>query len=512
MRARIDALTGRVSMYRLATITLAIVLAQAVLFALLGVLGRDPYAILGTFGVVIVATLGANEAAARLAKVVPHRESSVITALIITCLVPPGLTTAGLVVAAGAGVLAALSKYLLVWRGRHLLNPAATGVWVAGLLAFPFGLAAGIWWIATPALLPAVALGALLLLDRTRRLDVGLIFLVLAIVIIGARLVATGTAPLGAVTTVLQLFPVVFLAGFMLSEPLTLPPLRWQRWLAAAVTAVAFSVPFSIGPVYNSPELALIVGNLVAFAVSRRGGTTLRLVERAPLSEHATEYRFEPARPLAFEAGQYLELHLPHRADIRGTRRTFSIASAPEAALPPAAGAAGTGAAGAATDAGSGPRVAIGMRTPHPGSSFKAALAQLEPGARIAVTQVAGDFLLPRDPAVPLLMVAGGIGITPFASQLASLAAQGEHRDIVLVVVSSNPGEVLYRDTIEAAGARLVELAPDQLTPDALRELVPDLATRRGYVSGAPSLVAAARTALRRAGVRRVHTDYFAGY
>lgn len=494
MRARIDALTGRVSMYRLATITLAIVLAQAVLFAFLDVIGPDPYAILGTLGVVIVATLGANEIAARLARVVPHRESSVITALIVTCIVQPSLTTPGLLAAAGAGVLAALSKYLVVWRGRHLLNPAATGVWVAGLIGYGFGQGVGFWWVATPALLPAVAVGALLLLDRTRRLDVGLVFVLLTIVIIGARLVATGTAPLGAVTTVLQLFPVVFLAGFMLSEPLTLPPRRWQQWLTAAVTAVAFSIPFGFGPIYTSPELALVLGNIVAFAVSRRGGVALRLVERAPLSDHATEYRFEPSRRLAFEAGQYLELHLPHRADIRGTRRTFSIASAPELA--------------AAEQS----RVAIGLRTPEGGSSFKAALAQLEPGTRIAVTQVAGDFLLPRDPAVPLLMVAGGIGMTPFASQLASLAARGEQRDIVLLVVSSNPGEVLYREAAEAAGARIVEASPDQLTPDALRALVPDLAARRGFVSGAPSLVAAARTALRRAGVRRVQTDYFAGY
>lgn len=494
MRARIDALTGRVSMYRLATITLAIVLAQAVLFAFLDVIGPDPYAILGTLGVVIVATLGANEVAARLARVVPHRESSVITALIVTCVVQPSLTTPGLVAAAGAGVLAALSKYLIVWRGRHLLNPAATGVWVAGLIGYEFGQGVGFWWVATPALLPAVAVGALLLLDRTRRLDVGLVFVLLTIVIIGARLVATGTAPLGAVATVLQLFPVVFLAGFMLSEPLTLPPRRWQQWLTAAVTAVAFSIPFGFGPIYTSPELALVLGNIVAFAVSRRGGVSLRLVERAPLSDHATEYRFEPSRRLAFEAGQYLELHLPHRADIRGTRRTFSIASAPELA--------------AAEQS----RVAIGLRTPEGGSSFKAALAQLEPGTRIAVTQVAGDFLLPRDPAVPLIMVAGGIGMTPFASQLASLAARGEQRDIVLLVVSSNPGEVLYRGAAEAAGARIVEASPDQLTPDALRALVPDLAARRGFVSGAPSLVAAARTALRRAGVRRVHTDYFAGY
>lgn len=494
MRARVDALTGRVSMYRLATITLAIVLAQAVLFGFLDVIGPDGYAILGTLGVVMVATLGANEIAARLARVVPHRESSVITALIVTCIVQPSLTTPGLIAAAGASVLAAVSKYLIVWRGRHLLNPASTGVLIAGIIGYYAGQGVGFWWIATPALLPVVAVGALLLLDRTRRLDVGLIFVSLTIILIGIRLVATGTAPLGAVTTVLQLFPVVFLAGFMLSEPLTLPPRRWQQWLTAAVVAVAFSVPFGFGPIYTSPELALVIGNIVAFAVSRRSGFSVRLVDRAPLSEFATEYRFEPSRPLRFEPGQYLELHLPHAADIRGTRRTFSIASAPERATADE------------------PRVAIGMRTPEGGSSFKAALATLEAGTPIRATQVAGDFVLPRDASIPLVMVAGGIGVTPFASQLASLAERGEQRDIVAVVVSSNPGEVLYRETIEASGARLIELAPEQLTPDALRELIPDLAARRGYVSGAPSIVAAARTALRRAGVRRVHTDYFAGY
>lgn len=495
MRARIDAITGRVSMYRLATITLAVVLAQAVLFAFLNVIGPDPFAILGTLGVVIVATLGANEIAARLARVVPHRESSVITALIVTCIVQPSLTTPGLIAAAGAGIIAALSKYLIVWRGRHLLNPAATGVLIAGIIGYYAGQGVGFWWVATPALLPAVAIGALLLLDRTRRLDVGLIFIGLTIIIIGIRLVATGTAPLGAITTVLQLFPVVFLAGFMLSEPLTLPPRRWQQWLTAAAVAVAFSVPFGFGPIYTSPELALVLGNIVAFAVSRRSGFSLRLVERVALSTFATEYRFEPSRPVPFDAGQYLELHLPHAADIRGLRRTFTIASAPEQAVDSEA-----------------PRIAIGIRTPEDGSSFKRVLGALEPGSRVAVTQTAGDFVLPRDASIPIIMVAGGIGMTPFASQLASLAERGEQRDIVVVVVSRNPGEVLYRDVLERASARIVELTPEQLTTDALRELVPDLATRRGYVSGAPAIVAAGRAALRQGGVRRVHTDYFAGY
>jgi len=495
MRSHIDALTGRVSMYRLATITLSIVLAQAVLFGFLNVIGPDPYAILGTLSVVVVATVGANEVASRLARVVPHRESSVITALIITCIVQPSLTTIGLIAAASAGVLAVVSKYLIVWRGRHLLNPASTGVLIAGIIGYYVGQGVGFWWIATPALLPAVAVGALLLLDRTRRLDVGLIFIAVTIVIIGVRLVATGSAPFSAVTTVLQLFPVVFLAGFMLSEPLTLPPRRWQQWLTAVVVGVAFSVPFSFGPMYTSPELALVVGNIVAFAVSRRSGFSVRVVDRVPLSPFATEYRFEPSRPLHFEAGQYLELHLPHKTDIRGMRRTFSIASAPQLAA-----------------AATGPQLAIGMRTPEGGSSFKAALATLEPGSRIAATQVAGDFVLPRDASIPLVMVAGGIGMTPFASQLASLTARGEQRDVVVVVVSSHPGEMLYRDVVESSGARIIELTAHQLAADALLEAIPDLATRRGYVSGAPSIVAAARTALRRAGVRRVRTDYFVGY
>ena len=80
--------------------TLVAVLVLAVALAFLGAIGPDPFAILGTLGVVLVATLGANEIAARLARSVPHRESSVITARIITCLVLPSLTTAGLAAAA----------------------------------------------------------------------------------------------------------------------------------------------------------------------------------------------------------------------------------------------------------------------------------------------------------------------------------------------------------------------------------------------------------------------------
>ena len=71
---------------------------------------------------------------------------------------------------------------------------------------------------------------------------------------------------------------------------------------------------------------------------------------------------------------------------------------------------------------------------------------------------------------------------------------------------------MLYRGVIEASGARLIEVPLESLPRDALLELVPDLAARRGFVSGAPAVVSAGLAALHAAGVTRVKTDYFVGY
>ena len=58
----------------------------------------------------------------------------------------------------------------------------------------------------------------------------------------------------------------------------------------------------------------------------------------------------------------------------------------------------------------------------------------------------------------------------------------------------------------------MIEVPLESLRRYALIELVPDLASRRGYVSGAPAVVSAGRAALRAAGAKRVQTDYFVGY
>ena len=80
-----------------------------------------------------------------------------------------------------------------------------------------------------------------------------------------------------------------------------------------------------------------------------------------------------------------------------------------------------------------------------------------------------GDFLLPRA-ETPVLMVAAGIGVTPFVSQLRQLQLTGQQRDVVLVYVASSSSELAFRDELAATGARVVVFTRDEPTdlPGAL--------------------------------------------
>ena len=517
MIARVDGVLGRVTMYRGLTIgLLAIVLVGTVLSAVgaVGVLpaGSLPAGLLPVAILVSAAVLGAwSVIASRFFALVfraqPHTESAIITGLILSVLLSPTLDPLYLCVDALAATLAAASKYVIAPHGRHLLNPAAFGAFAV----YSLGLQNTPWWVGTPWLLPIVALVGAAIVIRTRTAALVGVFLGAALLARIAASLVGGIGVLDGLAFAVLYSPILFLGTVMLTEPLTLPPRRRQRFAVAAVVGVLLSVSFSlVGPqlgplqpqLVSAPELALLIGNVTAFALARRRGIRLSYLGRRQLTPTAWEFEFEPSRPLVFRPGQYLELTVPHRrADGRGSRRTFSIASPP------------------------GGTVKLGMRMPEAerASSFKTSLATLEPGRAVSATAVAGDFTLPSDPAVPVLLVAGGIGITPFVSQLAA----GAPRDTVLVYAVSSTDDLAYASELHRSGARVLVVAPEPLprmpehwrwvgagplTPERLLAEVPDAARRTTYLSGPPSLIGALRPALRRAGVRRIRTDAFLGY
>ena len=97
-----------------------------------------------------------------------------------------------------------------------------------------------------------------------------------------------------------------------------------------------------------------------------------------------------------------------------------------------------------------------------------------------------------------------------------------------LVYAISTPDDLAYAPMLAKAGigsatvisaqkpAKLPKgwtwVESSRLTGEQLLASVPDAKTRHTYLSGTPAMVGALKRALRKAGVRRIHTDVFIGY
>ncbi len=118
-------------------------------------------------------------------------------------------------------------------------------------------------------------------------------------------------------------------------------------------------------------------------------------------------------------------------------------------------------------------------------SAFKAAFFGLSPGDVVRVATPRGPFLLDR--ARPAIMVASGIGITPFRSMLHALTDEHATLAGALVHATRGPMDVPFREEIDAltvgAGLRLVRRS-GPVPDDLLRELAEEFAAPVWYVAG----------------------------
>ncbi|MDI3406304.1 ferredoxin reductase family protein [Streptomyces cavernicola] len=144
---------------------------------------------------------------------------------------------------------------------------------------------------------------------------------------------------------------------------------------------------------------------------------------------------------------------------------------------------------------------------------------RLRPGTRVLATGPFGALTAHRRSRRKVLLLAGGVGITPMRALFETLpCAPG---DLTLLYRASSAEQLALRAELEsiaaARGACLhFLLGPsdasfDPLAPQALRNLVPELAAHDVYLCGPPGMARAATTALVRAGVpaERIHAENF---
>jgi glycine betaine catabolism B len=493
-------LLNRVSMYRLVSISLTTLWSLAFVLTLTGTLAYSPLAMVASILVLLAATYLTSRLFGLLFGLRIHGESSYITAFILFFVFTPTLQTTGLVMLMLVGIVAAASKFLLTFRGRHIFNPVA----IAAFIMSVSGLGFATWWVASPALIPATFIIGLLVLYKTRRLLMGGTFLSVATPLVILYLMSFGSSFTESLGLLLS-WPLLFFSGIMLSEPLTLPPKKWQQVVEAIVVAVLFAIPIHIGEFASNPATALLVGNLIAFGFSHRRAIKLQYKSYRDLTPTITELSFTSPHKLSFEPGQFIELTLPHKhRDLRGMRRVFSIASAPDETT-----------------------LKLGVKFYNPSSSFKHTLGSLTEGAVLQTTGVSGGFTLPKDPSVPLLLVAGGVGITPYISHLKSLKSRGEKRDITLLYAVTSDKEIAFADFLKTADINVILVVKEgknipskewdliespRITEEIIRNNVTDISARHAYISGPPPMVRSVKQSLKRLKARKIKTDYFTGY
>ena len=488
-------------MYKVVSITLTVLFVIAFILSLVGVIAYSPLAMIASLLVLGFSVWLTSLMFGLIFGIRVHTESSFITAMILFFIMTPTIDVAGLAILLLVGMIAAASKFILVYKGRHIFNPVAISAFIIGLT----GLAHASWWVATPVLVIPTFLLGFVILQKTRRVPSSGTFLAIASVLVITTLLIEG-ATLGESLLLWLSWPILFFSSFMLTEPLTLPGKKWQQIFEAVIVATLFSIPIHIGDFSSSPAFALVVGNLIAFAFARRKKISLTFKERKQLTPTSYEYIFTPHTPQQFEPGQYLEIQVPPKKDdLRGSRRSFSITSAP----------------GEET-------LRLGIKFYEPSSSLKKTLRGLKKGDVIGSTGISGDFTLPKDALQPLLYIAGGIGITPFISHLQYLTNRKEVRDIVLLYSVSSIEELAYKDILVASGIKVFLVTKSEsalnlpsgwthinekfLTQNVIAAYVDDVASRSAFISGPPVMIDGVKKQLGLLKTKHIKTDYFIGY
>lgn len=236
---------------------------------------------------------------------------------------------------------------------------------------------------------------------------------------------------------------------------------------------------------------------------------TLALKERTEVADRTMEFRLEKPPGMEFKAGQYLDLTLvsPPETDEEGNTRSFSIASAPD-------------------------DEDLAIVTRLRDSAFKRSLQTIPLGTGIHAEGPFGDFTLHHNLDRPAVLLAGGIGVTPFHSMVRQNALRRGFRRIFLFYSNRRPEDGAFLDEFRDIAKNNPNFTfvptisqPDlsrlpwdgdtgRIEYDLIKKHVVDRAAPVFFIAGPPKMVADLRAMLVKAGIEEddIRAEEFTGY
>ena len=203
-------------------------------------------------------------------------------------------------------------------------------------------------------------------------------------------------------------------------------------------------------------------------------------------------FLFKTPQKLKYLPGQFIEINLPHsNPDKLGTKRWFTLSSSPTEDL-----------------------ISITTKFSVPSSTFKNTLLKLEPNQEINISDPMGDFVLPKDATIPLVFVAGGIGVTPYRSMIKHLIDSKIPRDITLLYAAKESAELAFLDIFSTYGTKIIKLIAQPLSAKTIIDLTSPNHSHRIYISGPEPVVESIVDQFKQTSISKdqLVTDYFSGY
>ncbi|WP_252501846.1 FAD-dependent oxidoreductase [Sporosarcina sp. Marseille-Q4943] len=220
----------------------------------------------------------------------------------------------------------------------------------------------------------------------------------------------------------------------------------------------------------------------------------LTFIESYKESEDVYTFRFEKDIDLTWKAGQHGLFTITHKKIKNGTR-PITVASAPTEDV-----------------------VQITLRISDSPSDFKKAMLELEQGMKVSMSGPVGSFYLKDDS--PLILIAGGIGITPFRSMLKQLEAEGNGvgQQIHLLYIDSKESFIFKDELDEIANNPSINVTYLDSRNDLHQEIskLSSLYQNNGkyYIAGSKSMVESISAHLQSNDISKksIKKDVFFGY
>lgn len=491
-------------MYKTVLFGLLLITASAFIASFLGYIYYTPLQLLYSYIALFLVCYITNFVISFTFRIAVNIESQSITALILFLILKPISSLNELKIYLVVGVISMASKYVLVIGKKHIFNPVAIALVASGLLGF----GSAFWWVGSSVLLVPVAVAGFLILRKTQRFTMFSVFVLSSVVSIVGMNIFRDFNPFEALTFAFLSGPLIFFGSVMLTEPLTTPTKNKFRIIYGVFVGLLYGLQWKFGIFSSSPEMALLIGNILSYALSPRARLVLTLVQKNLLSKDVYDFVWKPDKKLLFKPGQYLEWTMPmYFGDSRGNRRYFTIASSPTEA-----------------------HIHLGVKFYEQPSSFKKQLLDMKEGETLVASQLSGEFTLPEDRNKKLVFIAGGIGVTPFRSIAKYMFDMQDKRDAVLFYSNKTTRDIVYRDFFEdcrSLGLKTIFMVNDLegapftpilkqgfITSELITTEVPDYKDRVFYISGPRGMVTSFQKTLSELGIKKsnIKVDFFPGF